>query len=349
VLGDIPRYVRHVRGTPRENFGVCAEKVDEHCFLFGVELGADPDLLAIVVAGAERDGLNRLSWLEVAGVSLRIWRLLGEALQVGDEGLGLGEGLSLLHALHVAFVRVALRGSDGDDPVGARHLKLEIRVVGDGHELGVARSPQYRVVGPSEPDHLECEGFLSEVGGSSEVDRQIDLPQGQDALSGDDPVKGRRTGPDRGQIDPQEPEGLGVDDVEAAASVHEDLGELSVADDGVDNERVSSWARHTVGVVALVEGDGLVGPVQVDWRRHLHRADLPALLLSAPSRGIRHLPTVDHETAMDLRELLCLVALLLVVALALAFFRRGPGLMEVAPEHDAFFKGVLDGALVIGA
>jgi hypothetical protein len=74
-------------------------------------------------------------------------------------------------------------------------------------------------------------------------------------------VKGRRTGPDCGQIDPQEPEGLGVDDVEAAASVHEDLGEPGVANDRINNERVPSWARHAVGVVALVEGDGLVGPV----------------------------------------------------------------------------------------
>jgi hypothetical protein len=67
--------------------------------------------------------------------------------------------------------------------------------------------------------------------------------------------------PDRGQINAQEPEGLGVDDVEAAASVHEDLGEPDVADDGVDNERVFFRARHAVGVVGLVEGDGLVGPV----------------------------------------------------------------------------------------
>jgi hypothetical protein len=157
---------------------------------------------------------------------------------------------------------MSVHGSDGDDPVGAWHLELEVRVVGDGHELGVARSPQHRVVGPSEPDHLKREGFPAEVGGSPKTDGQIELPKGQDALSGDDPVKGRRTGPDRGQIDLQEPEGLGVDDVEAAASVREDLGEPSVAYDRVDNERVPSWARHAVGVVALVEGDGLVGPVQ---------------------------------------------------------------------------------------
>jgi hypothetical protein len=205
------------------------------------------------------------------------------------------------------------------------------------------------VVGSSKPDHLEREGFLSEVGGSPEADGQIELPKGLDALPGDDPVKGRRTGPDCGRIDLQEPEGLGVDDVEAAASVHEDLGKPDVADDGIDNERVLPWARHAVGVVALVEGDGLVGPVQVDWRRHLHRADLPALLLAVPSLGVRHLPTVDHEAVMDLGELLCFVVLLLVVVMAFATFRRGSDLMEVAPKHDALLKGVLDGTLMIGA
>jgi hypothetical protein len=80
VLGDIPRYARHVRGTPRKIFGICAEKVDEHCFLFGVKLRADPDLLVGIVAGVERDGLNRLRWFEVAGVALRIRHLLEEAL-----------------------------------------------------------------------------------------------------------------------------------------------------------------------------------------------------------------------------------------------------------------------------
>jgi hypothetical protein len=170
VLDDHPRYARHVRGTPRKDFGVCAEKVDEHRLLFGVELGADPDLLGGVVAEVERDGFDRLCWLEIVGMALHVWRLLGEALQVGDEGLGFGEGLGVLHALHVAFVRVSVRGADGDDPVGARHLELEVGVVGDGHELGVAWPPQHCVVGSSKPDHLEREGFPSEVGGSPKAD-----------------------------------------------------------------------------------------------------------------------------------------------------------------------------------
>jgi hypothetical protein len=80
VLGNIPRYAGHVRGTPRENIGICAEKVDEHCFLFGIELGADLDLLGGVAAGVEGDGSNHLRWLEVAGVALHVWHLLREAL-----------------------------------------------------------------------------------------------------------------------------------------------------------------------------------------------------------------------------------------------------------------------------
>jgi hypothetical protein len=162
-------------------------------------------LLAGVVARVEGNGFNRLGRFEVAGVVLRIRCLFGEAIQIGDEGLRFGDGLSVLHAFHVTLVSVAVRGSDGDDSLGARHLELEVRVVGDGHELGVARSSQHRVIGSLEPDHLEREGFPVEVGGGSEAGRQIKLPKGQDALTGDDPVKGCCTSPDRGQIYPQEP------------------------------------------------------------------------------------------------------------------------------------------------
>jgi hypothetical protein len=61
------------------------------------------------------------------------------------------------------------------------------------------------------------------------------------------------------------------------------------------------------------------------------------------------LPTVDHEAVVDLGELLYFMALLLVIVMAFATFHRGPGLMEVAPKHDALLKGVLDGTLMIGA
>ena len=41
VLGDLPRYARHVRGAPRKDICVGTEEVDEHHFLFAVEGGAD--------------------------------------------------------------------------------------------------------------------------------------------------------------------------------------------------------------------------------------------------------------------------------------------------------------------
>jgi hypothetical protein len=52
---------------------------------------------------------------------------------------------------------------------------------------------------------------------------------------------------------------------------------------------------------------------------------------------------------MDLGELLCLVAFILVVVVGFATFRRWPGLVEVAPKHDTLLKGVLDGTPMIGA
>ena len=41
MLGDLPRYARHVQGAPRKDDCISAEKVDEHHFLFAVEDGAD--------------------------------------------------------------------------------------------------------------------------------------------------------------------------------------------------------------------------------------------------------------------------------------------------------------------
>jgi hypothetical protein len=41
VLGDFLRYAWHIRGTPHEYVSIRTEKVDEHCFLFGVECGTD--------------------------------------------------------------------------------------------------------------------------------------------------------------------------------------------------------------------------------------------------------------------------------------------------------------------
>ena len=109
------------------------------------------------------------------------------------------------------------------------------------------------MVGSSEPDHFERQGLPSEVGGCPEADGEVESPEGLDALPRDDPMEGRSACSDGGQIDAQELEGLGVDDVEAAAPVHQDLGEPDIADNGVDDERVFPWARHMIGMVDIIK------------------------------------------------------------------------------------------------
>jgi hypothetical protein len=78
---------------------------------------------------------------------------------------------SALGASHVALIGVLVRGADGDDATGAGHLQREIGIVGDDHELGMAWSPQNGVVGPTEPDNLEGEGFPPEIRRSLEANR----------------------------------------------------------------------------------------------------------------------------------------------------------------------------------
>ena len=46
----------------------------------------------------------------------------------------------MIATLGLAFVGTLEAGVDGDDPVWAWHLQLEVGVVGDGHELRVTWS-----------------------------------------------------------------------------------------------------------------------------------------------------------------------------------------------------------------
>jgi hypothetical protein len=85
VLGDFPRYAWHVRGTPREYFGVRAKKVYEHCFLFGLEIRADSQHLLSGAARVKWDGLRGFGRLEVVGVLLCVGHLSNEVFQIGDE------------------------------------------------------------------------------------------------------------------------------------------------------------------------------------------------------------------------------------------------------------------------
>ena len=140
--------------------------------------------------------------------------------------------LRVLNTLDVTLVGVLERGADGDDAPWTRYLQLEVGVVGDGHELGVAGTTKYGMIGSPEPHHLKGEYFLAEVSCRTEADRQIDLTEGLDALPRRNAMKWRLAGAKFVQSNPHELQGVGIHDVEAAASVHEHLGEAGVADMG---------------------------------------------------------------------------------------------------------------------
>ena len=83
VLGDLPQNARHVRGAPREDVSIGAEKVDEHHFLFAVKGSADFHRLAVGGLCVEGDVLGTLGRLKVAHMPLlEVHGLLGHLLQL---------------------------------------------------------------------------------------------------------------------------------------------------------------------------------------------------------------------------------------------------------------------------
>ena len=123
VLGDLPRYARHVQGAPRKDVCVGAEKVDEHHFLLAVEGGADLQRLVVGVAWVEGHLLDILGGFEASRVSVRGDQGLDyHFVECGCEGLILCLSLRVLNAPDVALVGMLERRADGDDSLRTRHL-----------------------------------------------------------------------------------------------------------------------------------------------------------------------------------------------------------------------------------
>lgn len=77
VLGDFPGYARHIRGTPRKDVDVRAEIVDEHCFLFRIEGGADAQRPPLGISGVEGYELDVFGGLEAAGMAFWVGDRIG--------------------------------------------------------------------------------------------------------------------------------------------------------------------------------------------------------------------------------------------------------------------------------
>jgi hypothetical protein len=173
-------------------------------------------------------------------------------------------------------------GPDGDDTIGARHFELEVGVVGNRYEPGVAGVPKNGVVCPMVSNHLKSESFLPEIGGSTETDRQVDPPNGLCSFSQHDSMEVPDAGSEVHPRDSQKVEGLGINDVETAASIHEHLSEACVGDDGINDEWVDSRIGDVVWVVITVKSDGHLGPIKKEGGRELHGEDLSMFPLALP-------------------------------------------------------------------
>src|SRR6185503_1825001 len=116
VLGDLPRYARHIRGTPRKDVSVGAEKIDEHHFLFAVEGGVDLQRLVVGVARVEGHLFDTLGGFETPSMLVRgVQGLARHFVEGGCEGLVLRLSFRALYALDIALVGVLERRADGDD------------------------------------------------------------------------------------------------------------------------------------------------------------------------------------------------------------------------------------------
>ena len=134
-----------------------------------------------------------------------------------------------------------------------------------------------------------------------------------------------------------------VQDVEAAAPVHEHLGEPGIADDGIHNEQVQSRIRDVVGMVFAAEGDGVLRPVEVGWRSLVDGEDLSALSLALSSGHVHRWSTEDEEHVLHRGvAIVALVPRILLLGLVLA-----AETIEVLAEHVTLLEGVVDRALMI--
>jgi hypothetical protein len=84
-------------------------------------------------------------------------------------------------------------GANSDVARGPRHLKFQVSVVSDGHELGMAWPLEHSVVHTLEPYHLKREGFHSEISGGPEENSEINMPKRMHPLAWGDSVE--RCGP----------------------------------------------------------------------------------------------------------------------------------------------------------
>jgi hypothetical protein len=144
--------------------------------------------------------------------------------------------------------------------------------------------------------------------------------------------------------------GFHVHDVEAATSIHQYLGEPCVADDGVDNQRISARLRDMIWVVIMIKSDGQSRLVEEGWRGWLNGVNLSAFQLTLALRIVSREATKDLEAIIDDKEIvffLTISPIILEPFTGIAFPLGTPE--EVVFHHSTILEGVLDRVPVVRA
>ena len=111
------------------------------------------------------------------------------------------------------------------------------------------------MVRPREVHHLEGKYLRADIGSVAKHDGQVDLLERARLRPWDHVVEGRAHWAELRLGDVHGIEGVNVEDVEAAASVHQHLGGALLADNGVDDERVAPRSSDMGGMVPLIKSD----------------------------------------------------------------------------------------------
>ena len=161
----------------------------------------------------------------------------------------------------LALDRLVDVAGDRDGSVGAWHLQLQIRVAGTRHKFCKGGSAEDGVVGALEVHHLEANFFEAKFFVFAEDDVEDDPTHGVSLPSRDDAVEGGDGGLQCRVTELHPSKGLVVEDVDAAPSVHEGLGEDVALNLRSDYQGKFARVMDSRRVVLAGPGNHLIRPV----------------------------------------------------------------------------------------
>jgi hypothetical protein len=135
-----------------------------------------------------------------------------------------------------------------------------------------------------------------------------------------------------------------VEDVEASASVHQDLREPRVPNDWIDHQWVLTRVGDAVRVILSAERDGVIRPVKEGGRRLLRGEDFVSLSLALAAGHVDGGPPENEEDVFHSGEATGVAVTPVLLGLAVL---RGGATVEPL-EHVALLESLVDRHLVVG-